>query len=246
MGEFVPLRVSASLEAGVGHAAPWGVALDGLLASVLHSQAKVELEDAGGVHVPVLECSEVADLVLPLARCELGGGQLWHWAATSAWPSFPEPQSLEVRSWYSFPDHQRLEELASSLPQHVDDDRGRWRRYAMPLLVSVADLGWQAVGAVDEIRGLLEQVGSIGKKRAHGQGRVLSWSVEAVEGLSWWEAGHLHPGGQLGRPSPAQCLAGCEPAPVDGGVGRTGLRPPYLHPCRQRELHRPVLWHTSS
>lgn len=233
------------MESGIGHAAPWGIALDGLLASVLHSRAKVELEDAGGVHVPVFERDEVVDLALPLARCEVAG-ELWHWAATTAWPGAVGGESLEVRTWFSFPDSARLEELAQGLPQHVDDDRGRWRRYAMPLLTTVADLTWQGVGDLAEVRALLGEVASIGKKRAHGRGRVLEWRVEEVQGLGLWEAGHLHPDGTLGRATPAECLTGRSPAPVDGGVGRTGLRPPYLHSSRQELLHRPVLWHSAS
>lgn len=242
-----PLTVTAHLEAGIAHSAPWGIALDGLLASVVHARAKADLEDAGETHVPVLERDDVDDLPLPLARCTpTGGDGLWHWTATCAWPGHPDEDALEVRRWYSFPDHELLEELVPRLPRHVDDDRGRWRRYAMPLLVTVTEsLTWRAVGNADAVRDLLAQVRAIGKKRAHGEGAVTSWRVKPAPDLDPWDAAHLHPDGTLGRATPPACLDGHEPL-ADGGVGRTGLRPPYLHPTRQQRLHRPVLWHTQT
>lgn len=241
-----PLTVTAHLEAGVAHAAPWGISLDGLLASVLHSRAKAALEDSGGIHIPVLERVDVVDLPLPLARCTPAADEhLWHWAATCAWPSHCDEEALEVRTWHSFPDHELLEELVDTLPRHVDDDRGRWRRYAMPLLVTLTtSLTWRAVGDIAAIRDLLDEVHAIGKKRAHGEGAVRSWHVEPAPSLDHWSAGHLHPDGALGRATPAACLHDRDIP--DGGVGRTGLRPPYLHPARQTRLHRPAPWHTST
>ena len=40
---MTPLTVTAQLQAGVAHAGPWGIALDGLLAGVVHAQRKAEL-----------------------------------------------------------------------------------------------------------------------------------------------------------------------------------------------------------
>ena len=187
-----PLRVTAHLQAGIVHSHAWGIALDGLLASQLHAQATAEELDAGAVPVPVMELDDVEDLELPLARCQaFGQGDDWHWAATCAWPepAGPDQQDpnaaaevaealdvgdFEVRTWYSFPDHDILERLTPALPLHVDDERGRWRRYAMPQLVTMTPaLTWRAVGDVDAVRALLEPVRAIGKSRARGEGAVL-------------------------------------------------------------------------
>lgn len=54
-------------------------------------------------------------------------------------------------------------------------------------------------------------------------------------------AAHLHPDGNLGRPTPDACLALlCRPVD-DGGRGRAGIRPPYMHTARQHELNLPAL-----
>lgn len=256
-----PLRVTAHLQAGIVHSHAWGVALDGLLASQLHAQATAEELDAGAVPVPVMELDDVEDLELPLARCQaFGQGDDWHWAATCAWPEpagadQQDPNDaaevaealdvggFEVRTWYSFPDHEILERLTPALPLHVDDDRGRWRRYAMPQLVTMTPaLTWRAVGDVDAVRALLEPVRAIGKSRARGEGTVLRWEVTPQPSWDPWEAGHLHPDGSLGRPTPAACLTD-RTAIRDGGLSWTGLRPPYRHPSRRRQLHRPLPWH---
>ena len=50
-----PLRVTAHLEAGIAHAHDWGIALDGLLAGLIHSAAKAQLLAGGGIHTPLLE-----------------------------------------------------------------------------------------------------------------------------------------------------------------------------------------------
>lgn len=80
MNHHQPLRVTASLEGGLATAGTWGIALDGLLASLLHAQAKASGDDISG---PVLDDPDPADLDLPLARCH---SDPWHWASTCAWP----------------------------------------------------------------------------------------------------------------------------------------------------------------
>lgn len=238
------MTVTARLEAGVAHAGPWGIALDGLLASVLHMRAKAQLLAEGGEHTPLIEQRVVEDLDLPLARC--GRGDDWHWSATCAWPGErARSQPPEAVTWYSRPDHRHLVDLTGDdLRQHVDEDSGRYRRYAMPLLVTLTDaLVWRAVGDVDEVRALLSGVQAIGKKRSTGHGRVLGWSIEPAQELDEWSAAHAHPDQTLGRPVPGSCLqlAAATGLTAEPPEGTAGIRPPYSHPSRRRRLLLPVL-----
>ena len=45
MSGHTPMVVTATLETGIAHAGPWGIALDGLLAAQLHDRAKTHLGD---------------------------------------------------------------------------------------------------------------------------------------------------------------------------------------------------------
>jgi len=232
---YQPLRVRADLAAGVAHAAPWGIALDGLLA------AQVWVEHKATTHPTyrALEQAEPPDLDLPLARCTPPAGP-WHWAATCAHPAGPTAQ--DVHTWTGRVDHADLELVATALPKTISARQGRYRARRMPLLVTVCtSLTWHAIGDIEKIRALLEQVGSIGKKRSSGEGLVLAWHVDPAPELDAFTAAHLHPDGTLGRPTPDQCLAAAAAGRIiDGGYATAGIRPPYMHPSRQHELHLPA------
>lgn len=231
-----PLTVTAHLEAGIAHGAPWGIALDGLLASVLHDDAYAAGED----HEPILTVPEPPTVALPLARCDLAGGD-WHWAATCAWPVDHHEERPDVRYWMSRADHRDLTTLADPLPTNISDLRGRYRSHHMPLLVTMTSaVTWHAVGDPDQILKLLAPIAAIGKKRAHGHGHVLAWTVDPTPDLDPWTAAHLHPDGTLGRPTPTACLDGHKVG-LDGGDGHAGIRPPYIHPATHRPVRLPAL-----
>ena len=240
---MVPVRVRAHLACGIAQAAPWGIALDGLLASQLWEGIKAQRRAAGAGYVRAMDCADPPDLELPLARCQPygAGSPVWHWAATCA---LPEPvdgrQEVQVRHWTAQVDARDLERVAERLPKSLPARQGRFRARRMPLLVSVcASVSWQAVGDPQAIRALLDPVRTIGKKRSSGEGHVLAWEVEQVE-VDGFTAGHLHADGSLGRPCPAPCRQQAGQV-ADGGLGRAGLRPPYMHPGRQQELWLPAL-----
>jgi len=112
----------------------------------------------------------------------------------------------------------------------------------MPLLVTpCAAVTWQAVGDAAAILELLEPLVSIGKKRSTGEGHVLRWEVALAEDLDEFTAGHLHADGTLGRPCPLTCRERAGAEVLDGGRGRAGIRPPYMHPARQHQLVLPAL-----
>lgn len=233
------MRVRAHLAAGIAQAAPWGIALDGLLASELWATHKADRRAAGEGYVRAMEAEDPPDLSLPLARCQPDGGGLWHWMATCA---LPDQEQMEVRSWTGRVDAAAMEQVAGELPLTVSARQGRYRARRMPLLVGAcSSVTWLAVGDVDQVRELVESIGSIGKKRAAGEGRVLRWEVTAAEDLDEVSAGHLHADGTLGRPVPAACRERLGDDVVDGGRGRAGIRPPYMHPGRQHDLHLPAL-----
>lgn len=235
---MVPLRVRAHLASGIAQAAPWGISLDGLLAAELWAARKAEARDRGLDCPRALEQADPPDLELPLAKC--AGGGIWHWAATCAQPDSPVSR-IDVHTWMGRVDKRALEQMATDLPKTVSDRQGRYRARRMPLLVTPCRaIIWHAIGDPGAIQALLEAVTSIGKKRGSGEGHVLQWEVSAAPDLDPFAAAHLHPDGTLGRPTPEACLVGRGDV-VDGGRGRAGIRPPYMHPGRQHELRLPAL-----
>lgn len=228
---MTPLRVTAHLEAGIAHAHPWGIALDGLLASRLHAAAGTNSGPG------VLDLDQPPLIELPLARC--GDGDSWHWAATSSYPLDGHNERPQLLHWMTRIDHSAIEALSGAMPKVISDTRGPYRVHRVPLLVTMCTaVSWYAIGDADRVAALLEPITAIGKKRAHGHGRVLTWSIEAAPAMDDFTAAHLHPDGTLGRPTPADCLTGRKV--VDGGIGLAGLRPPYIHPATQTRLHLPT------
>lgn len=235
---MIPMRVRAHLATGIAHAAPWGIALDGLLAAQLWENHKAACRENGQPYTRAMESSDPPDLALPLARCEPANGP-WHWAATCAWPE--KPGRLEVHTWTGRVDARDLEQVSTSLPKTVSGRQGRYRARRMPLLVTpCTSVVWHAIGDIDQVTELLAPVVSIGKKRSTGEGHVLRWEVEPAPEVDEATAAHLNPDGTLGRTVPNACHDVVAPH-SDGGQGRAGIRPPYMHPDRQHELHLPAL-----
>ncbi len=238
MSRYSPLLVRAHLATGIAQAAPWGVALDGLLAAELWSEHKADRRAAGQFTPALFDVDDPVDLPLPLARCTTPDGR-WHWAATCAHPEGRPDLPPDVHTWTGRTDSRALEQLATNMPAVLSDRQGRYRARRMPLLVTAcAAVVWRAIGDPVAIRALVEGITAIGKKRSSGEGHVLTWEVTTAE-LDPWEATHLHPDGTLGRPTPEACLTGRTVR--DGGSGTAGLRPPYMHPARQHTLHLPAL-----
>ena len=237
--DMVPVVVTANLSAGFAVGAGWGIALDGLLASQVWARHKTQLR-AGGVEVPrLVEQEQPIDLPLPLTRC--GHGPDWHWAATCAWPvqddAGDEPVR-DVRTWTGRIDERICRQL-SGVEGLIPVHHGRWRHRLMPVVVTLCTaVRWRAVGNPVRLAQLLTPVAAIGKKRSQGEGHVLRWEVRADPDADQWEFGHLHPGGALGRPAPAECFT--DRAVPHAGVGMAGIRPPYNHLARQRSLLRPM------
>lgn len=235
----MPLVVTAIVPHGLISGHPWGIALDGLLAAQVHAERKTAARERG-LELPRLAELEVPeDLALPLSRCSGDGGEDWHWAATCSWPVDGHELMPDVRTLTGFVDERSHDQLAESAPAVVSLARGRYRHRFLPLMATVCSaVTWHAVGDPTAILGLLAPVAGIGKRRAGGEGRVLQWTVTPTD-ADPWDAAHLHPDGTLGRPCPATCLTGAG-EPRGAGLCSAGLRPPYMHPARQRVLHVPA------
>lgn len=228
----IPFTVRARLSAGYAHATPWGISLDGLLASEIWETRKAAARAAGEDWLAYDLDHTPEDIELPLDHCDGDGARHWHWAATFAFPEGELP-GPHVHTWTARPDQHALAQMSGRLPTHVDTRKGRYRAWVMPLPLTVAPtLVWRAVGDPDAVTDLLAGVVSIGKKRASGHGLILDWEITLDEAADRWEFTHLHPDGQLGRTVPTACLHGR--GDIDhGGHGQIGLRPPYMHPDRR-------------
>lgn len=235
---MVPLLVRARLASGVAHATPWGMSLDGLIASEIRENAKATARAADTDYTPYNIDEEPEDLDLPFARCQNAGADHWHWAATFAWPEDELP-GPHVQYWTARPDQRALAQAAAALPAHVSERQGRYRSWVMPLPLTIARcLTWRAVGDPAAIAHLLAGITTIGKKRGTGNGHVLEWSVDADPNGDEWEHAHLHPDGSLGRTTPPACLDH-RPDIATAGIGLMGLRPPYMHPARRADVLLP-------
>lgn len=232
-----PFRVVARLAAGIAHTYPWSISLDGLLAAQLWQLAK---PGPGPDHTPALDADYPPDLDLPLARCTpTTQPDAWHWAATCGYPD-PVPDRPDIHTWTGTLDHRAMEQLTSALPKVISTRQGRYRPRHMPLPVLLcATITWTAVGDPHATEELLHTITGIGKKRSHGEGHVLDWTVTPADDLDPFSAGHLTPAGTLGRPCPPDCLT-LHPAIAHGGAGLIGIRPPVMHPSRRHHALLPA------
>lgn len=243
---YEPLRITAHLQSGIASSAPWGVALDGLLASEIWSTEKARRrasnEPTPGLHAQ----TDPPDLDLPLARCETTDDHRWHWHTTTAYPlDHDRTVPPQTRYWSAYVDQHAAARLAARTPATVSARRGRWRMRRIPTLATICtSVTWTAVGERDELIDLLTPVAAIGKHRGTGEGHVLAWDVTPAPELDRFTAGHLHPDGTLGRPTPPDCLKGSVLAATPAR-GLAGIRPPYMHRSRQYEVHLPTFLETA-
>jgi CRISPR type IV-associated protein Csf3 len=237
---MIPLQITATTPHGVVLSRPWGVALDGLLASVLWHRRKWAAR-AAGEDFTYQDSHTPETLDLPLAHCgDPEHDADWHWMATFA-DLHPRPKNAiepDIRWRTSRTDRTRLQQLSPVIgSQAVSDSTGRYQRRIVPVMAHPATtLTWRAVGDPDRIRDLLTDLPSIGKHRGVGEGLVTRWEVSETPNVPHWEAGHEHEPGVLGRCAPPRCVN--EPR-VAGLLGAATVRPPYLHPASRTAAYQP-------
>lgn len=239
---MIPLIVTATTPHGIVLSRPWGIALDGLLASVVWHRRKW-LARAAGEHLTYRRDAPQEVLSLPLATCgDPTQDSDWHWMATFA-DLHPRTQSViepDIRWRASRTDRRRLQDLAPVIgSQVVSDVRGRYQNRIIPVMAHPAThLTWRAVGDPESIRDLLSDLPAIGKHTGVGEGRVTGWDVVEAPDIEPWQAGHEHEPALLGRSVPPRCLLGR--TAVTGPRGVSALRPPYLHPGSRCEAFEPA------
>jgi CRISPR type IV-associated protein Csf3 len=238
----IALKITATTPHGIVLSRPCGVALDGLLASVLWHRRKWTARAAG--ETATYRHSETPQtLDLPLARCgDPDHDDDWHWMATFA-DLHPRTQDViepDIRWRTSRTDRSRLQHLSPNIgSQAVSDNTGRYQKRIVPVIAHPAtSLTWRAVGDPDHIRDLLTDLPSIGKHRGVGEGLVTHWAIKETPDVSEWAAGHEHEPGILGRTAPPRCVT--NPATTTGPSGLATLRPPYLHPASRTVAYQPT------
>ncbi|MBS4730636.1 hypothetical protein MSM1_20725 [Mycobacterium sp. SM1] len=238
---MIALKITATTPHGIVLSRPWGVALDGLLASVLWHRRKLAARTAGQ-HLTYQHTDQPEPLDLPLARCgDPTQDTDWHWMATFADLHPHHDTEPDIRWRTSRTDRHRLQHLTPTIgSQTVSDSTGRYQRRVIPVMAHTATtLTWRAVGNPDLIRELLTDLPSIGKHRGVGEGLVTQWDVTETPDVPHWTAGHEHEPGVLGRTVPVRCLDAINDTKA-GPLGTATIRPPYINPSSRTRAYRPA------
>lgn len=123
----------------------------------------------------------VTEVALPLTARHLHGEKVWCASAL-----FPAPGAQQTLTHWRKRLRQGRIELTAGSPNLTN---GVWRDWNMPLPLTLTPtmVGW-ASGSGSDVRKLLRQVRYLGKKRAHGHGKVVCVEVEPCEddrALTW-------------------------------------------------------------
>jgi len=240
---MIALQITATTPHGIVLSRPWGVALDGLLASVVWERRKLAAREAGEYFAYQPDRPQET-LPLPLACCgDPDRDTDWHWMATFAdlHPRIQAVTEPDIRWRTSRTDHHRLQQLAPVISRQVSDTAGRYQQRVVPVPARPAThLTWRAVGDPEAIRDLLADpaLHSIGKNRGVGEGVVTRWEVTETPDVEEWSAGHEHEPGVLGRTAPPRCIEHADIA--TGPLGTGALRPPYLHSQTRAKAFQPA------
>lgn len=222
------LRVTAHLRTGVAMDRPYGLELSAILAT---QARRVRRSELGRPVLSDADSVDPEDFDLPLARCE--ATEDWYWAASCAIPDVPDDEAPESRTYFQNVHARHARDWATRPMPEVHARKGSYRDVMMPNAVTVAaTLTWFAVGDLDAISRLLRSVRSLGRRRAQGEGRVMSWTVEPQAGDPWRTV-HLGEHEQLIRPTPIDVA---DRLGVSYRVGAYAIRPPSWNPNRLSEM----------
>ena len=231
--EHESVLVTAHLRTGIGYDPPYGLDLAGILASRVRAVDKDQRHAAGQLlsnPLPDTTEEEPEDLGLPLGRCITGDD--WHWTASCAIPVSPAPDP-DPRTFYRVSDARYAHSAATRPLPYTHPSKGPHRDIMMAAPVTMCTaVQWHAIGDRARIEQLVRGIMFMGRRRSVGEGRVLSWSVVAVEEnrLGGWS--HVHDG-NIVRPCPEQCA---QELGIPYRLGTYEIRPPSWHPDRLQHL----------
>ena len=107
------------------------------------------------------------EIKLPLAEIEMQGQKFWS-ASIAQYKKYGEYIYYWHKRFRSY-----LAEKYLDKPKRVNTSSAQYKNYRMPVNVCITGpLTWFCVGDIDEIRDLLANIKSIGKKRAYGFGQI--------------------------------------------------------------------------
>lgn len=210
----VPFQITARLRGGMCVDQPYGADLAGLIAAQVRRRSEEQSESASA---PTLD--------LPLSIC--GGGGDWHWLASCVQLN-TDPDALpEARTFFQVADLRHAHQFAIQPLPHIQMSKGPYRDVMQPSPVMMCSTAtWWGVGDLEAIRTLLTPVRFIGRRRATGEGRVLSWAFEELDGDPT-RIGHLGTTDEIVRPCPTTCA---DELNVPYRTGWYALRPPSWDP----------------
>jgi hypothetical protein len=212
-----PLHIVGRLASGFVPGTDGTIHLDSIL-----SAAVFGCDDVGAKVDP----SESFVLPLPMALHWTDDAGRPLWLATDFRADDPRDGTVYLHSRY--PDHRA--DLADR--QGVLTSAGRYKDTRLPLrVVTAAAIEAWCIGAADDIRALLETTTHVGRKSAHGHGRVVRWEVGPAPGIDadWILDRRMTPVAALGTTAVA----------ADRIAPRIGWTPPYWDARHHAACRRP-------
>lgn len=211
---FGALRVVFTLDgAGLYYDPVEPITLDGLLAAAC-ARHHVHGEPPGRDEEP-------DDIPIPLARWNIGG--TWGWKASAL---FPEGDTLESLTFWRKRLRQDRIEITAGSPNTTNGTYRDWNM-PLPLLLCRTMVAYAFGDRVNVRRELRRSVRWLGKKRAHGHGRVTDIEVDRVD-QDW---------------SMSRDGIGTRWLPAENGARLVRPRPPYWSNCGRvacREIGAPA------
>lgn len=203
-GPHVPLRVRGRMATGYLSGLDRALHLDGMLSGAV-----------SGLQGPFVDMAAKFVLPLPLALAWIDPSGRPLWAATELRPVGSVVEGdLYIHSRYPT-DRAPLARRQAALTA-----AGQFKDVRIPLRVTAAAAieGW-CLGIAEEVAMLLDRVTHVGRKPAHGRGRVVRWTVTPAPGidLAWI----------LERRTTPLAALGDAAVPARRVAPRIGWTPPY-------------------
>lgn len=221
---MTPFHLKAQLLRGACFE-PYGLDLAGILASRLWRKNKPAPSVDSMIERP-------DDLNLPLDVCAAGDD--WHWLASCAVATVDANHPQEPRTFYRVVNDSWAARAADRPLPYYHPRSSAYRDAMMPAPITLTPtLDWYGVGDIPKILKMVQDIRSIGKRRAKGEGRVLKWEIESVPNVDPWVHGHIGQENRVIRPIPVECADRMD---VQYQLAWHAIRPPSWNPNRLREL----------